>query len=248
MIINKNIKLVWKFLMKPFLRLYSCSPKLIIENTEKFFINKKHYSQFGQDLFVLEDVFKNKKNGFFVDIGGNHPTSGNNTYLLELNGWRGLAVEPQEYLRLLWQEKRQTECLHFVIGDSDNEVIFVEGEGEEHGLSGVENYSECKDGAKKIKLKQRTLKSILSERNIIEIDYLSIDVEGYELQVLKGIDFSRVNIKIIGLENDNGFCKFPVIGKRLGSEFGNNQVRKFLKKKGYKYIARVFCDDFFIKE
>lgn len=53
---------------------------------------KKHYSENYQDLFVLS-ILKNKQNGFFVDIGSNHPIDHNNTFLLEEYGWNGISIE-----------------------------------------------------------------------------------------------------------------------------------------------------------
>jgi FkbM family methyltransferase len=248
MIINKNLKSFWKVMMRPFLRIYSGSPSLIIINDPKFLPKKQYYSQFGQDIFVFEYVFKQKNNGLFVDIGGNHPIKDNNTYILEKNGWKGFAVEPQDFLRKIWPENRETECLPFVIGEDEKDVVFVEGDDSEHGLSGVDSYNKRSDDSKKTVIKQRSLSSILAEKDIKRIDYLSIDVEGYEMNVLRGVDFSKFEIELVGVENDGGFDYIPFIGKKIGSEFGDNKIRKYLKDRGYKYIARIFCDDFFLKE
>jgi FkbM family methyltransferase len=245
----KNIiKKIWKKIMKPILRLYTSSPDLYIKNTFPVSDTEKYYSQFGQDIFALKNIFKNKNKGFFVDVGANDPVIGNNTYLLELNGWNGLAIEPQLSLREKWPSVRKTKCLNYVVGPENKEITFIEGDKDEHGLSGVEGFNKCSNKCNKISVQQKSLTDILSENSITNVDYLSIDVEGYELNVLKSIDFSKLNITLIDIENDIGFKNIPFIGKMLGSEFGDNKPRKFLEKKGYKYIARIFCDDFFIKK
>ncbi|MFA6341138.1 MAG: FkbM family methyltransferase [Candidatus Paceibacterota bacterium] len=243
----KKIKPLWKLLMRPLLRIYSSHYNLFIYNDLSKNTLGKAYSQFGQDTFVLKNVFNGMKNGVFVDVGANHPTHGSNTYLLEENGWTGLAIEPQEKLRSLWPSVRKTRCLKYVVGSENKKVVFVEGTDDEHGLSGVEGFNKCKEGCKKVTLEQKRLDDILTENNIRHVDYLSIDVEGYEMSVLESIDLSKSDIKLIGLENDQGFENIPFVGKKLGSELGNNKIREYLEDRGYRYIARIFCDDFFIK-
>ncbi len=242
--ILKEVKPVWKFFFKYLLKIYAGDFNLLVQNLPKKF-NEKNYSQFGQDVFV--NNFFNKKDGIFVDVGANYPVNGSNTYLLEQNGWTGLAIEPQENLRNLWANERKTPCLKYVIGTENKMVTFSTGNDEQHGLAGVSGFNKLTISSKKIELEQRRLDDILNEYNIKDVDYLSIDVEGYEMNVLKSIDFSKTNIKLIGLENDLGFKWLPFIGKRIGSELGSDELRKFLKDKGYKYIARIVCDDFFVK-
>lgn len=245
--INNHLKKIWKSIMPLLLKIYTNNYKLHVQKYPKDRTDEKFYSQFGQDLFVFKNIFKEKKGGVFVDVGANHPINGSNTYLLELNDWKGLAIEPQQSLRELWPTVRKTKCLNYVVGPENKEVLFIEAGNGEDGLSGVEGFNKCRSKCNKISVQQRKLSDILSENSITNIDYLSIDVEGYEMNVLKSIDFSKVNIKLIGLENDLGFKNIPIIGKKLGSELGNNEIRRFLKEKGYTYIARIVCDDFFIK-
>jgi FkbM family methyltransferase len=232
--------------MRIVLRLYTNNFSIYIYNNPRNTDNKNYYSQFGQDGYVFNNVFKNRKNGFFVDIGANHPTDCNNTYLLELNNWTGVAIEPQKELRELWPSIRKTPCLNYVVGNENKKIDFIEGDTEEHGLSGVAGFNKVKNRYKKISVDQKKLSDILNEMYVTYIDYLSIDVEGYEINVLKGIDFKKTDIKLIGIENDIGFKKIPIIGKRLGMELGNNTLRKYIENNGYTYIARIFCDDFFI--
>jgi FkbM family methyltransferase len=246
--IKKIVKKYWKKIMSVFLKIYTGNFSLYIMNDLEKIIDRDFFSQFGQDIYVFNNIFGYKKDGVFVDVGANHPIHGSNTYLLELNGWTGLAVEPQKKLRDIWPQTRKTPCLNYVIGPENKEVSFIEASDEEHGLSGIEGFNKVKNNAKKITVIQKRLDSLLTENKIESIDYLSIDVEGYEMKVLESIDFSKTKIKLIGLENDLGFKHIPIIGKRLGSELGNNKARNFLKDRGYKYIARIMCDDFFIKE
>ena len=58
----------------------------------KIFFPKKSYSMLGEDLFVKK-FFKNKKKGFYIDVGCYHPIDGNNTYLLYKKGWEGINID-----------------------------------------------------------------------------------------------------------------------------------------------------------
>jgi FkbM family methyltransferase len=245
---RNTVKKIWKNLMHVVSKIYFGFDIYLINRLERLPNADESYSQFKQDYYVFNNVSNGKKEGVFVDVGGNDPIKCNNTYLLEKRGWTGLAIEPQDHLRDMWSGTRTTKCLDYVIGPESKDIIFVEGKDNEHGLSGIKGYNKVSDKNKIEKTKkQKRLDEILLENNIKYVDYLSIDVEGYELNVLKSIDFSKINIKVIGLENDLGFNKIPFIGKKLGSELGNKEIRKFLKAKGYKHLARIMCDDFFIK-
>ena len=81
----------------------------------------------------------------------------------------------------------------------------------------------------------RTFQSIISEQDLTHIDYCSIDVEGAEISVLKGIDFNKSDISVFSIEN-------PTI-------LGNNQnlVRDYLKNEGYKLVRSIGEDDIFAK-
>lgn len=240
-------KVAWKAGMRTALRAYARQPSLSINNTSSVADGKVSHSEYGQDRFVLDRMFAGKKDGVFVDVGGNHPTDCSNSYLLEQNGWTGVAIEPQAYLRALWPALRTTECLGCVVGPENTNITFLQPDPSEHGLAGVVGFNNVAKGGQHITLPQRRLRDILQERGISHVDYLSVDVEGYEMSVLRSIDFDQVQIEVIGIENASGFPRVPIIGRRLGLELGSNELRRFLRDKGYDYIARIAFDDFFVR-
>lgn len=196
------------------------------------------YSQFGQDIFIYKMVMNERKNGFFLDIGGNDPVKINNSYLFELNGWKGLAFEPIKSLAMKWKDARKTECLNMAIGEEEAEVEFTESE--DSVLSGIRDSTiKYNDDAKieQYKVKQRKLGNVLAERNITKVDVMFVDVEGYEMHVLKGIDFDKVDISVICLENNEE-----------GDDRADLEIRRFLIKKGYRLIGRLTIDDLFVKK
>lgn len=260
--IRSNVKPLWKAVMRVLVRIYTHNYSLYVYNDRVALTDddirrmyggsastpssgKQSYSEYGQDAFVLRRIYNSKPDGIFVDVGANHPIVDSNTYLLELNGWTGLAIEPQKWLNEQWPGLRKTPCLECVAGSEDGNVTFIEST-EQVGFSGVAGFNKVSSGHTRKIVRQRPLRDILRYHAIDEIDYLSIDVEGYEMNVLQGIDFERVRVRLIGVENDLGFKWLPLLGKRLGFELGSNGLRRYLRKKGFKQIARIVCDDFFV--
>lgn len=176
-------------------------------------------------------VFDARNSGFFLDIGANDPIKINNTYLLEKRGWKGLAFEPIASLAEKWKEARTTECINIAIGDSEGEVSFAESE--DNVYSAVSDVSR---GNGLVKVPQMRLTTILQERGISKVDVAFIDVEGYEMNVLAGIDFDKTDITCFCIENN-----------REGTLKPSMDLRNFLINKGYRLIGRLTIDDIFIK-
>lgn len=207
--------------------------------------SKQFFSQRGQDWFLSTYVFPGIDHGFFLDIGANHPFDLSNTYYFENNGWEGIAFEPQPRVHALWKGSRKTPCYQLALGDKDDVITFnsIISDTWVHALACVDTGYDGRmeliqslgeeDSIEQIKVKQVRLDNFLTENNISEIDFISMDVEGYEMNVMKGIDFSHVQIKCFVIENDIR-C------------LGDNTIRNFLRDKGYTHIARLSGDDVFV--
>lgn len=196
------------------------------------------FSQCGQDAFIYQMVFGAKKEGFFLDVGGNNPIEINNTYLLEQKGWTGMAFEPVKAQAEQWEDARSTPCYNIAIGDKEGEVEFTEMNVDAFsGIGAAKYYADNLSAVTTYKVRQRTLANILKEKEIKHVDFVSIDVEGYEMNVLKGIDFEAVDITCFSIENN-----------RDGQIMPDMELRKFMIQKGYKLVARLLIDDVFIKE
>ena len=170
------------------------------------------YSQFGQDLFVLSKL-NNKHNGFFVEAGAYDGVESSNTYLLEKEyGWKGILCEPNDQLRQCAIKNREGPVEERVLWSrSDEQKEFVEAEA----LGGV---PECfrttgdpleiqrfrSNGKRSIK-KTISLNSMLEKHNAPRnIDYISLDTEGSEKEILSTFDFEKWNVLIWTIEiNDN---------------------------------------------
>lgn len=195
-----------------------------------------YYSQCGQD-YIVNFLFGGKRDGFFLDIGGNDPIMINNTYYFEQLGWSGLAFEPLKKYVDKWKE-RKTECIQIALGNSEEEIEFVEAKKDylsrrlDGKLIETVNLDEA-EIIEKYVVKQRKLSDVLNERGIHNIDYMSLDVEGAEFDILEGINWEKDIIKVISVENEDGFNM-------------ENKIRDYLYSKGYIYWARIEQDDIFI--
>jgi len=202
-------------------------------------------SQHKQDEFII-NYFKGKKNGVFVDIGAHDGITLSNTYVLEKEyGWKGICIEPipRQYKNLIEcrdcityncaiYEKNGTE--KFTLVDYDGYPDMLSGISKDitfKHMSGILSESN-RIGAKikYIDVKTRILNEILEENKISEIDFMSVDVEGAELKILKGINYNKFYIKVIIYEN----------GENI------NLVRDFLKAKDFSFYKRLGIDDVFI--
>ena len=192
--------------------------------------------------FVIS--FLNKmKNGFFVDVGAHNGISWSNVLVLEkLFGWTGISIEADVDLYNELVTNVSSECLNFAISNKTDEQIFWSITGSISGLSGLESgfkndhkeriANELIKNPSSICTKKqmipKRLDNILADRNITHINYLSIDVEGNELEVLMSLDFKKVTCSLISVESNNKNC-----------------VDKYLSMFGYVFVYRACADDFY---
>lgn len=213
------------------------------------FINEKNklYSQHNQDHLISHNFFKNKKNGTFCDVGGNHPLNINNTRYFEELGWTGCAFEPLPHMQKLWQQHRKAKFFPYAASNSEGEVTFTivkDVSGWEDMLSYVKEGSTVDYDYKTedISVRTKLLKDVFLEENITAIDYMSIDVEGHELQVLQGIDFNEVKINTITIENNFG-------GSGQKSHYGDDNIRNIMFENNYILWGRIVgLDDIYIRK
>ncbi len=168
---------------------------------------RKYYSQAGQDQWVVRDVFNFKTNGYFVDIGAFDGINLSNTYWLEKYlGWRGICVEADPKTFTLLRKNRHCECLKACVGLPSTQINFISGVGPYSGASETSLREEQAkiSGGENIILPTASLQEILKSFNAPDvIDYLSIDVEGMEEQVMSGFPFHDVRFLCATIERPN---------------------------------------------
>ena len=171
----------------------------------KSFTTKKiSYSYGGVDSLVA-NIFKDNNDGFYVDIGCGHPIKNNNTYLLNKRGWKGINIDlDEENIDLFNIYRKKDENINIAVSNDNKEVdlYFYHSKSAINTISKeAANYQKAKVSSVK-KIKSKTLNEVLinSKFKDIQIDFLSIDVEGSELLVLKNFDFKKYSPKVIVVE------------------------------------------------
>jgi len=154
-------------------------------------------SQFAQDTFVFFNVFKHwpmrGRKGFYVDSGTNDAVLHSNTYFFDVClGWPGLCVEPNESYHHGIRTERSCILIPECISDKETTVSFdnLGGGGKIQGGSGT---TACTTLEKMLK------RSV--NRNQEVIDFWSLDVEGHEMSVLNSVDFKRISVRALLVED-----------------------------------------------
>jgi FkbM family methyltransferase len=152
---------------------------------------------------LIRSFFGGKSGGFFVDLGANDPVVGSQSLHLEHNGWNGLLIEPlPDYcLRLRQQRKgKVVECACSGPENHGNSLeIIVAGV---HSTLNEKPVSDEAAGEGKISVLCRTLDSVLEEHQVSPgFEFLSIDIEGHEMEMFKGFDLRRWKPQLVLMED-----------------------------------------------
>ena len=203
------------------------------------------YSQCGQDAFLLNLLYgRITRSDFpatFVDVGCNHPVKHNNSYFFERHmEFKVLGVDALPTHQHAWAELRpQAELVITAVGEEEGVVEFEEVE---HGGREGDMFSSVSGASGKAPALGRRLRTvpvtpltkILLSRQMTSVGIMSIDVEGYEMQALLGLDLDAIKVKVIVLENNSNHI------------LGEERIRTHLLAKGFQYVARIWgMDDVF---
>lgn len=192
-----------------------------------FFNKKESYSMDKEDL-VIKEYFKSKNKGFYVDVGCYHPLQRNNTMLLHQKGWKGINIDISDFSIKLFKFLRPDDLnLNLAVTNKEGEIdMFFQKK--------LSQLSTIKENRAKIafqgkilnkKILSKKLTSILDESKYQDqkIDFLNIDVEGADFEVLQSLNLNKYSPELICIE---------VIEKDLAS----SDVFNFLYKNSYKKI------------
>ncbi|AEM21637.1 putative methyltransferase FkbM family [Brachyspira intermedia PWS/A] len=183
--------------------------------------NINFQSEIEQD-FISYLIFSGKKKGFFIDIGANDGIKISNTYFFEKLGWSGICVEANPIIYEQLEKNRNCDLYNAAILDKKmDSVKLVNYEG--HSLMAKIDISESKENS--LNIKSMTFDELMyNYKNISSIDLLSIDVEGFELNILKTIDFNKYDIKLIIVENNEK----------------EGVLEQYMKSKGYRLLIDIY--------
>jgi FkbM family methyltransferase len=158
----------------------------------------------NEDTAVL-DYFKDKKNGFYVDVGCHHPTHINNTYLLYKQNWGGINIDTSQFSIDLFNYMRPQDLNYNCAISNRNGVVKLFFQKEFSQLSTIEGTQAKNVFQGRIKEKDIqafTLDEILNRDKYknTKIDFLNIDVEGADLKVLEGLSFDKFKPELVCIE------------------------------------------------
>lgn len=199
----------------------------------------KFYSQQGED-FILDQVFKHKDKGFFVEVGCIDGKRFSNTLFFEQKGWKGLCIEAHtDYIKLLEINRPGSIICHCAVAESDDEevIFYANKRGSLSTLNrAVEarwqrDYAEYFTGFDEQRVKKRTLNTIFSKNDVDHIDILSIDIEGYEVAALQGLNLQKYRPTAIVIESD--------------SKEQEEQIDHILLPNGYRKALRIRSNLFY---
>jgi len=160
------------------------------------------YSQYGEDR-LLAEMFSQKK-GTCVEIGALDGVRHSNTYHFEQRGWTCILVEPNPISCQAIRLRRKARLFECAVSDTTGELDFVVSD-ELPELSGfqpfVERIHREHGTTRSVKVKVRTLNDVLGEASMDSIDFMTIDVEGHELSVLRGLSLDRWKPRVVIVED-----------------------------------------------
>jgi FkbM family methyltransferase len=208
--------------------------KLMLKLICEHLAGVQFYGQELQDMYVYL-WFRGKKDGFFIDIGAYDGVTISNTYALEKIGWDGICIEPVPNIFNELCKNRKCKCINVAL--SDNDAIdnrFIQTKGGRSGFTrNMSQYmiSEAeKEGiVSEINVKSINFDTLMAEYEQKYVDFISIDVEGSEIEVLNTINFDKYKFGLITVENNQA-----------------ERLKIFMKSKGYKVLLNVGVDILFI--
>lgn len=203
-------------------------------------------SQWSQDHILNTHFFKNSRNGIFIDIGANDGICGSNSYFFEKSlNWSGICVEPNPEIFKRLKLVRNCTLVNKGVYDKETKIPFMKCSTDVNALSGI---LECYDQKHIDRINRETkntgndiinidtirFDTLLEENKIDIVDYLSIDTEGSEFEIIKSIDFKKSHINIINYEEN-----YP-------ESLKSKELREFLEKNGFKFWKKLGGDNVYL--
>ena len=214
----------------------------MLNRIKKLLGSKKNYGRIsyaldGEDL-VLNNIVGNKEKGVYIDVGAYHPQQFSNTYFFYKKGWEGINIDAMPKSMISFKKERPRDInLEYAISDKEESLTYyifnvpalnTFSEEEAKRKDGLNSYYQIID---RVSITTKTLSEILHKHisDDVEIDFLNIDVEGLDYQVLVSNDWNCFKPKVILIEELWSDLEFVV---------KNSKIKIFLETKGYKLIGK----------
>ena len=177
--------------------------------------------------------FGQRRTGVFVEVGANDPVAGSQTWLLEQNGWQGVLVEPQSaHYEKLRQRRKNSQVFQVACSgpemEGEMDLLLADADGSSTLQKQRDTHGTNFIGTERVKV--TTLDKVLQAAGVVKIDFLSLDVEGHEIEVMRGLNFEKFKPSLILIED----------GVRDLSK------HHFLKARGYKLVKRTSINNWYV--
>lgn len=197
----------------------------------KYKYKKISYSFNAVDL-IIDYIFKNKNNGFYLDVGSQHPISNNNTYLLFKRGWSGINIDLDKKNINLFNTARPNDInLNLAISSNvaEKKLYFYHDKSPINTLDKVVSDFQTATVKEIKRIKTTTLDIALQNLKFNnKIDYMNLDAEGHEMDIFKAFDLSVYKPSIISVEFLDLDMKYL--------EFKNNDLQRIVNSDLYKHL------------
>jgi FkbM family methyltransferase len=207
---------------------------------DKYSHHSLSFSQEGEDG-VLMRIFERQQKGFYVDIGAHHPQRFSNTYRFYLRGWRGINVDPLPGSKVRFDALRDRD-INLEIGVANDPGVLTYFSFEEPALNTFDSKVALSRTSALLESREipvYPLKQVLSDNlpSGEAIDFLSIDVEGLDLAVLRSNDWSRFRPRYVLAE---------ALGMRDVRDVQQTELHAFMENVGYSLYAKTMNTLFFM--
>jgi FkbM family methyltransferase len=205
------------------------------------------YSQEGEDRVLAKYFGDEKNNGFYIDIGAHHPQRFSNTYYFYLRGWRGINIDAMPGSMEIFKKIR-SEDINLEVAISDVEQDLTYYEFNELALNGFsKELAELRHGSNgyrvvaKYAIKTHQISEILDEYLPVnqEIDFLSVDVEGLDLEVLQSNDWDRYRPQLVLAES--------LSTSECIEDLSSSEICRYMTSKGYRLYSKLCNTTIFTK-
>lgn len=196
------------------------------------------YSQHGQDVWAFRTL-RQKKSGFFIELGAFDGITGSNTLMLEQVGWQGICIEPAHWYFERLCENRSCICVNALIAGGDRPTAtFLQSPDQMSGIADHRSWQAHE--VHKIEMQTRPMVEVLRQcRAPREIDYLSLDVEGAEMEILRDFPYGEYQLGLLTVEHNAASLPERISVK--------NEMCRLLGGRGYRYVGDLVDDGLFCK-
>lgn len=194
------------------------------------------YSQFGEDLILSTLFGQEKKNGFYIDIGCYHPLTYSNSYIFYRRGWSGICIDPNPMFKILWMKYRPRD--HFIntaIANNQGEAYY-ELNAQYPACNRLIFEKEQRSNCNYIKVPTISLEIQLTQLEVYpetNIDFISIDCEGCDLEVIKTLNLKNYEPQVILIEDSE-----------LSDE---SNISNYMRENNYELNSCCFHSKIFVR-